>query len=322
MFRPIALGAFFLGIAAVVLRTPAPPAPRVLLASSGMTNVFAGALPRPDHTVVVVMENHSYSEIVGSPDAPYINSLRPTAANFTNSHAITHPSEPNYLALFAGTTEDLSDDSCPHTYSGPNLASELAAVGRSFVGYSESMPADGYTGCESGLYMRKHSPWVNFTSVLPAANLTFAVFPTDFNRLPAVAWVTPISFYVMHDCCVGTGDNWLRCNMDSYIRWARSRHNSLFVLTFDEGDTTTNQIPTIFVGSMVIPGDKAILIDHYSVLRTLEDLYGLPPTGNAASASSIAGAFPTATPTPPRMRVSPLRHTPRAVVLPFRTELG
>ena len=75
------------------------------------------ALPRPDHTVVVIMENHSYSDVIGSAGAPYINFLRTVGASFTDSHAVGHPSEPNYLALFAGTTKGLTDDSCPHTYS-------------------------------------------------------------------------------------------------------------------------------------------------------------------------------------------------------------
>jgi len=317
MLRPVALGVLFLGVAALVLRSPVHATPAVPAPPSS-TEIFAANLPRPDHTVLVVMENHSYSDIIGSPDAPYINSLRAIGANFTNSFAVTHPSEPNYLALFAGTIEGLVDDSCPHTYSSPNLASELASARRTFVGYSESMPANGYTGCETGNYVRRHSPWVNFTNVPPAANLTFAEFPSDFSLLPAIAWVVPDLCNDMHDCSIKTGDTWLRTNLDSYVQWARS-HNSLFILTFDEGVTVTNQIPTIFVGSMVLPGNKVIPITHFSVLRTLEDLYGLAPTGYAAFALSIVGVLPTATPTPSRMMDSPLRRTPRPIVVPFRS---
>ena len=326
MARPGSAVLLLLGTAAAIFGHPdrRPPRP-------DRSRPLAGALPRPDHTVVVVMENHSYFEIIGNPDAPYINSLRALGASFTDSHAVSHPSEPNYLALFAGTTEGLSDDSCPHTYSDPNLASGLLAEGTTFAGYSESMPSNGYTGCGSGDYARKHNPWVNFTNVPPSANLTFDEFPADAGLLPTVAIVVPNLCDDMHDCGVATGDAWLSNHLGGYVSWAKT-HNSLFVLTFDEGTDAANRIATIFVGPMVVPGDSAVRIDHYSVLRTLEDLYGVPPTGNAAFAGSAESAFaaptptptPTATPTPPaRMSVdrgpAPSR---RPIVVPFRPTIA
>ena len=92
------------------------------------------------------MENHAYGEVIGSPQAPYLNRLARQGALFTDSRAITHPSEPNYLALFSGSTQGVSDDSCPHQFSAPNLGSELIAAGRTFTGYSESLPAAGSSG--------------------------------------------------------------------------------------------------------------------------------------------------------------------------------
>src|SRR5512143_1549684 len=160
----------------------------------------AESIPRPDHTLVVVMENHSYAQVIGNTNAPYINALRQSGANFTNSHGVSHPSEPNYLGLFAGTTESLTDDSCPHTYSSANLASGLIATAQTFAGYSESMPSNGYTGCTSGRYARKHNPWVNYTNVPASANLTFAAFPSDYADLPTVAFVVPNLCNDMHDC--------------------------------------------------------------------------------------------------------------------------
>src|SRR5262249_8515743 len=151
-------------------------------------------------------------------------SLRNQGANLTNSHAVWHPSEPNYLALFEGTTEGLSSDSCPHTYSAANLASGLLASGQTFVGYSESMPSNGYTGCSSGRYARKHNPWVNYTNVPASSNLTFAQFPTDYDALPSVAYVVPDLCDDMHDCGVAVGDAWLESWFAGYIEWAKT-HN-------------------------------------------------------------------------------------------------
>ena len=263
---------------------------------SAATATLLDPLPTPAHTVVVVMENHSYAQVIGNATAPYINSLRERGANFTNSHGISHPSEPNYLGLFAGTTENLTDDSCPHTYSSANLGSGLFATGRTFAGYSESMPSNGYTGCTSGRYARKHNPWVDYSNVPASANLTFASFPADYLDLPDVVFVVPNLCNDMHDCSVATGDGWLREKIDPYLRWADA-HDSLLVLTWDESDSG-NSIPTIFDGPMVRAGDYGERIDHYTVLRTIEEMYGLQPTGHAAEASAITDVWRAMEPTP------------------------
>src|SRR5262249_24893032 len=293
---------------AVVVALPAPRNPR---SSADLQSEAATPLPRPDHTVVVILENHSYTDIIGNATAPYLNSLRSQRANFLDSHAIPHPSEPNYLALFEGDTENLSDDSCPHVYSAPNLASGLFASGQSFAGYSESMPVNGYTGCNSGNYARRRNPWVNYINVPATASLTFDSLPDYPGALPTVSYMVPDLCHDMHDCSVATGDAWLQARLDPYVQWART-HNSLFIVTFDEDEgTTTNRILTLFVGPMVEPGDYATRIDHYSVLRTLEEIYGVPATGKAASAEPIAGVWKTALPRAPILRVPrPSRPTP------------
>jgi len=119
-------------------------------------------LPHFDHIVVAIEENRGYSEIIGSGSTPYINALASQGALFTNSHATQHPSEPNYLSLFAGSTFGLTDDSCPTdvNVSGPNLGGELIAKSDTFAGYSDSMPGVGFTGCSShdGLYAANTTP--------------------------------------------------------------------------------------------------------------------------------------------------------------------
>jgi hypothetical protein len=248
-------------------------------------------LPRPEHLVVVVMENHSYSSIIGSGSAPYINALAARGASFTHSYAVTHPSEPNYLALFSGTTEGLQDDSCPHTYTGPNIASELTAAGLSFAGYSESMPQNGYTGCGVGEYARKHNPWANFTNVPASDNLTFEAFPGDYTKLPTVSFVIPNLTDDMHDGTIAQGDAWLRTNIDPYARWA-ANHNSELIVTWDEDDNSSaDQIPTIIVGAHVRPGTYSGQITHYSVLRTIESFYHLPAAAESAAVAPISEVF-------------------------------
>jgi len=85
----------------------------------------------------------------------------------------------------------VTSDSCPKTFTGTNLGAQLIGAGLSFTGYSESMPSDGYTGCSSSTYRRKHNSWVDFSNVPATSNRTYASFPTDYSTLPTVAFVTP-----------------------------------------------------------------------------------------------------------------------------------
>lgn len=259
--------------------------PNEARSTSSHSITIASSVPRPDHVVVVLEENHSYSDVIGNSSAPYLNSLAAGGASFTRSFGVTHPSEPNYLALFSGSTHSLTSDSCPHSYTTQNLGSELITAGDSFTGYSESMPSDGYTGCTSGAYARKHNPWVNFTKDVPASsNRRFSEFPTDFTTLPTVSFVIPNLNDDMHNGTVSAGDSWLQSNLSAYAAWART-HNSLLIVTWDEDDNSSNnQIPTIFYGQHVKTGTYSESIKHYNVLRTLEDAYGLPPVGTKSAA--------------------------------------
>jgi phosphatidylinositol-3-phosphatase len=249
-----------------------------------------GAVPRPDHVLVVVFENKDYDQVIDNPDAPYLTSLARAGANLTNAHGERHPSQPNYVALLSGSTHGVRDDSCPQDL-GPTatLASQLAASGHSFVGFSEALPTPGFTGCTSPdrRYARKHNPWVDFASTPSGANQPLSAMPADFAALPTVAVLIPDMCHDMHDCPVTDGDSWAREHLSGYVDWART-HNSLLLVTFDEDDgTDANHIPTVLVGPMVRPGDTQTRADHYTVLRTLEDAYGLPPLGAAASTPAL-----------------------------------
>jgi hypothetical protein len=242
--------------------------------------------------VVVVMENHSFGDVIGSASAPYLTSLAARGADFTRSFAITHPSEPNYLALFSGSTQGVTSDDCPVTFGTPNLAAGLLSAGRTFTGYAEDLPATGSTVCTAGNYARKHVPWADFSNVPAALNKPFASWPAgDYAALPDVSFVIPNLCDDMHDCPVATGDAWLRTHVNGYLSWAMT-HDSLLIVTWDEDDGSgQNQIPTIFAGQPVRPGRYSTQIDHYNVLRTIEDAFGLHHDGAAATASPITGIW-------------------------------
>jgi acid phosphatase len=245
--------------------------------------------------VVVIFENKEEKQVQASSDAPYFNALAAKGASFTNWAAITHPSQPNYLAMFSGSTQGVTGDGCldAGAFPGPDLGGELIAAGKSFAGYAEAMPSAGYTGCASGKYAAKHNPWKDFSDVPASSNLTFAAFPSDYSKLPTVSFVVPDMCDDMHDCPVATGDAWLKAHLSAYADWATS-HHSLLVVTWDEDDfTEANVIPTTIVGAGVKPGVYPQKVDHYAFLRTLEDMYRLPHAGASAQAAPMTGMWTT-----------------------------
>ena len=253
-------------------------------------------LPRPDHIVVVIEENHSLAQIMDSPAAPYLNTLARKGALLTNSYAVTHPSQPNYIALFAGSTDGVNGNTCPILLTGPNLHSTLAQAGYSFAGYSEDLPAAGSPDCVAGSYTRKHNPWVNWQSspvnAVPSSDSRpFTDFPPDFHSLPTVSIVVPNEQNNMHDGRdperIERGDQWLLTHLDRYVQWAET-HNSLLIVTWDEDNGVSgNHIPTIVVGPMVRPGRYGEHVNHYGLLRTITDMYGAKPVGLSEQARPL-----------------------------------
>lgn len=274
----------------------------ILVVMGFAVEAYSQTIPKPSHVVVVIEENHALKQVVWSKAAPFITHLAKEGAVFTNAHGIRHPSQPNYIAIFSGSLQNVKSDHClkgKTPFTTPNLGRELLNKGYTFDGYSEDIPKEGYTGCGMGksmfkggspLYARKHNPWVDWQGSgkndLPASvNKAFKSFPKNFNELPTVSIVIPDEDNDMHNgpdpVTIKRGDQWLKKHMGPYIKWAQ-KHNSLFILTFDEdNDTPANHIPTLFVGQMVKHKHFKEFINHYSVLRTIEDMYGLKHAGPA-----------------------------------------
>ncbi|MEW6313999.1 MAG: alkaline phosphatase family protein [Pseudomonadota bacterium] len=250
----------------------------------------ADKLPRPDHVVIVIEENRSYAQIIGNPEAPYINALAQRGVLFTRSYGVTHPSQPNYLALFSGSTHGVNSNACPLELSGPNLSTALYAQGLSFASYAESLPRAGDPVCVAGPYFRKHNPVANWRE-LADANLPFTAFPDDYTQLPTVALVIPDQRHDMHDGGIAAGDAWLKQNLDAYAEWAM-QHNSLLIVTWDEDDYHgDNHVATLMLGPMLHPGKSAQRIDHYALLRTLQEMYGLETINASRDAKPVAGVW-------------------------------
>src|SRR5450432_376501 len=261
-------------------------------------------IPRYDHVVIVIMSTKSNNDILASASAPYINgTLITTGASFNASYALADTAQPNYIALFSGSSQGVTDETCPETFSVGSLAQQLVAAGLSFIQYSEDMPSIGYTSCGSGLYARKHNPVPDFTGVSVASNQPYTNFSGAIAgaTLPTITFVVPNLCNDMHgdltSCNLSTsglvalGDLWLQNNLPQYLTSA-SAQNGLLIVTWDQGGGNAGYaatlIPTIFLGPHVKPDYvSSTVINHYSVLRTLEDMYGLTALGNASATQPI-----------------------------------
>ena len=246
--------------------------------------------PRYDHVVIVIEENHSAAQVAGS---SYLSSLAARGASFSAMYGITHPSQPNYFGLFSGSTQGVTDDS-QYDITAPNLANSLAGAGLAFCTYSEDLPAAGSRIFTSGTYVRRHNPCASFTNVANAVNLPFSSFPSDYALLPTVSFVVPNLDHDMHDGTVASGDAWLQTNLDGYAQWAPA-HNGLLIVTFDEcagsDPVATTPIATILVGASVRAGIFPQRVTLYSLLRMIEEIYGLPVLGEEGAAPRITGLW-------------------------------
>ncbi|MGD8690012.1 MAG: alkaline phosphatase family protein [Gammaproteobacteria bacterium] len=250
------------------------------------------ALPHFRHVVIVIEENRSFAHVVGNPNMPFFNRLVKEGALLDNYHGITHPSLPNYLALFSGSTQGVTDDACHYVYESDNLHTRLTSAGRTFATFSQGLPRAGFDGCAHDHYRKKHNPGAYWTNVPPAANQPFRAFPDKFEALPTVAFVVPDQMHDMHDGSPAQADAWLEQHLAGYAAWARE-HQSLLIVTWDEDDGTSrdNHIATLLVGADLKAGRYSRRLDHYDLLRTLLDMYGLAPLGQAEERRPITAPW-------------------------------
>ncbi|NUU25801.1 MAG: hypothetical protein HOV68_30490 [Streptomycetaceae bacterium] len=266
------------------------------------TPASAATIPKFDHVVIVVHENTNYENVVGSSQLPYINTLINGGASFTNFHGETHPSQGNYFAMFSGATQGATSDSCPEPgspYSADNLGRQLLDKGLTFGSYNEDWDGNPAT-CTVDKYARKHNPWFAFSNVPTSTAKKWTDFPSDYSQLPTVSFVVPDLCNDMHDPgCTTTGDTWTKNNLDGYAQWAKT-HNSLLVVTWDEDAfRSQNQIATILYGAKVKKGTYGTNYNHYNMLRTLQDMYGLRTSGQSSSATPITEVWEDTGTTPP-----------------------
>src|SRR5258708_10735572 len=231
--------ALVVGAISVVACGASPGAPLALPSS---TNAIARQAGSASHLVVIVMENEELGSIIGSGDAPYINSLARRYASASDYHAVSHPSLPNYLALTGGDTFGISSDCTDCVVRASSIADQLDGAGVSWKAYMEDMLKPCYSGASYRGYAKKHNPFVYYTSVATnpsrcAHVVPFGQLAADLRggRLPTFAWITPNLCDDMHDCSVATGDRFLK-RLVPYLLAGLGPHG-LLALVWDEGSS-------------------------------------------------------------------------------------
>jgi phosphatidylinositol-3-phosphatase len=247
------------------------------------------------HVVTIVMENHGFSQVEGH--SPFLNELASRCGLATGYRAVTHPSLPNYLALVSGSTQGLDGSDCP---PGPGCQSDGPSIFSQtpWRAYAESMPGP-CVARNAGDYAPRHNPALYFTGVAAqcdAQDLPLARLASDLRSgdLAPYTFVTPNLCSDEHDCHLADGDRWLARWVPRIVASPAYRDGStvLFV-TYDEDDHGEgNRVYTVVVAPSVPAGTVAgEPFTHYSLLRTQEELLGLPLLGGAASAASMRAAF-------------------------------
>ena len=303
------------GGAAASPATPAPSpshsagesagqSPAISTGSIGATG-SSPAVPNFAHVYVLVLENHEASSIVGSSNAPYLNGLIAKYGFATDYTAVSHPSQPNYIALFSGSTQGVADDGT-HELSGKNLADQLEAKGKTWNVFAQDYPGGCFTGStnngtgdgigSAGSYARKHDPAISFTDIASSPSRcarisSFAGFDPaagDFEL------IVPNDCNDMHSCSVATGDAFLKAFVPK-ITDSPAFANSVLFITFDEGTSDIGgggRVATVVVSPLTAAGSTSgAAYNHYSILRTIEDAWGLGCIGQSCTAGDMGQFF-------------------------------
>jgi len=289
------------------LSTPTPTPTPAATPLPTPTPIGSGTLPNFSHVFLIVMENEESTGIMGNSVAVYINALAGGHGLATEYFAVSHPSLPNYLALTAGSTFGIASDCTGCYVNATNIADQVESSGRSWKAYMESMPSTCYAG-DAYPYMQKHNPFIYYNDIRTNAArcaehvVPFTQLSTDLTNgtVPNLAWITPNMCNDMHDCSIATGDAWLAKVVPGILASSAYLNGGALFITWDEGSSGAGccgnaaggQVATLVIASNGVAGVRSTISEtHYSLLRTIEDAWGLSPLGQASNAAAMREYF-------------------------------
>ncbi len=271
---------------------------------SGLVPSLATAqVPRSNHVVVVVEENHSYSSVIGNSSMPYLNSLAAKYAVATQYYANTHPSIGNYLEMTAGQIITNNDGSTA-TVTADNMVRHLLSAAKTWKSYAEGLPSVGYIGADTGSYIEHHNPFSYFSDVRNSSverlNLVPATrFLTDVSNhtLPQFSFLVPDNANNGHNGTLAQADSWLKAHIAPLLSSSAFQQDGILIILFDESFSTDTahgggHVAAVIVGPRVKRGYKSTLLyQHQSLLRTVLTAVGVGSYPGAAAGAAAMNDF-------------------------------
>lgn len=264
------------------------------------------------HVFVIVLENHSLQDTIGNSDMPAINRLARTYGYAANYTGVAHPSLPNYVAMIAGSTMEFNSDDPDLRFAGDNLALQLTRAGLSWRGYMQALPEAGSQVPYAGTYGKKHNPFLlssdllaDPTEVLNVRTLVDLGPDLDAGRAPNFSFIVPDVCNDMHGAPECQHRAQLNRTGDAFVdTWTKRimaspswKSGAAIVVAFDEGGGGDalgggGRVATIVIAQS---GPRGVVsktaYNHYSLLRTLEEGFGVPLLRGAKTANPMTDLF-------------------------------
>jgi len=272
-------------------------------AQPGPPPLASGSVPQFAHVVLILEENHSYSEVIGNSAMPYLNSLSSQYGLATEYFANTHPSIGNYFMLTTGQLVT-NDDTFAGTVDADNLVRDLIAAGKTWKSYAESIPSTGYTGGDSYPYAKRHNPFSYFTDVVNSSSqlnnlVSLSQFKSDManDQLPDFSYLAPNLLDDAHDGTLQLADAWLQLNIAPLITSPGFQKDGLLVIVFDEADTNDSTDGGGHVAALVVSAkakrdhQSVTRYQHQSTLRLILEGLGISKYPGAASTAPEMSEF-------------------------------
>jgi hypothetical protein len=289
---------------------------------------------------IILMENHNWSRIKGSANAPYINNTLLPMASYTDQYYNPpgiHPSEPNYLWLEAGTSFGITNDNPPssnHQSTANHFVTWLRNAGISWKTYQENITGATCPTTDSYPYAVKHNPFAFFDDVVNSecTNVMrpFTELASDLANQTVAHYnfITPNLINDMHDGTIAQGDTWLSQNVPTILQSAAYQNNGLLLITWDEGASSSDGPIGMIVLSPLAKGGgyhNTLHYTHSSTLRTFQKIFGVTPfLGGAATALDlsdlfVAGAIPNGD---PQLAIQDITYTSSGITIKWTSQPG
>jgi hypothetical protein len=240
-----------------------------------------------EHIFIMMFENHGWSQIEHN---PYWEAVQEQGIVLTDFYALTHPSQPNYVAQLGGDTFNCNSDAPTNVSASPNLVDLLEAKSITWKSYQEDYTPKPGGDCDpaeqqNSLYYRKHNPFMSYDNVRNNKKRCQNIVPASqldkdlaANALPQFSYYTPNIKNDAHDTDLFYAGKYLQGWLKKYMAMPNFVRNTMVIITFDEDEyLESNHVSCFLLGPYIKHPNttEGTKYDHYSITRTIEDNWNL-----------------------------------------------